>query len=73
MPSDQLYLVPVQPSVTIGDSSATVIGAALAPGSAGLYQVSVRIPTSLADGDQPIVLTQAGYSSPNAVYLTVKR
>ncbi len=53
-PSDQLYSVVILPTVLIDGISAQVIGAALAPTYAGLYQIAIKIPDGLADGDQPV-------------------
>jgi uncharacterized protein (TIGR03437 family) len=50
-----------------------VQGTALSPGSAGLYQVAVTVPASLANGDYPVVATVAGVSSPAGVKLTVQQ
>jgi uncharacterized protein (TIGR03437 family) len=46
--------------------------AVLAPGFAGLYQIPVTIPDSLADGDQPITVSTVGTLSPTGVFLTVQ-
>jgi len=59
--------------VTIGTTQATVYGAALAPGFAGLYQVAIQIPASLADGDYPVVATIPGASSPSTTLITVEQ
>jgi len=48
-------------------------GCALSPGFAGLYQVAVQVPASMADGDYPIVATVAGATSPDGVILSVKK
>lgn len=72
-PSDQIYSALRTPLVTIGGVGANVIGAALAPGYAGLYQVSIQVPSSLGDGDQPIVLQSGTTFSPmSGVYLTIQ-
>ena len=42
------------PTITILASNATVYGAALAPGYAGLYQLAFQIPADFPDGDYPI-------------------
>ncbi len=72
-PSDTTYST-VQPiSVTIDNVPATVYGAALAPGFAGLYQVAIQVPASLTNGDwQLVATTQDGFSSPGGVILTVQ-
>jgi uncharacterized protein (TIGR03437 family) len=56
-PSDKTYSTSTPVTVTINNVPATVYGAALAPGYAGLYQVAIQVPTSLANGDWPIVAT----------------
>jgi uncharacterized protein (TIGR03437 family) len=59
------------PQVTVGGVGAQLIGSALAPGYAGLYQVAFSVPNGLTNGDQPIVVTSDGISSPAGVYLTI--
>ena len=71
VPADRTYSVSVPPAVTINNVSATVYGAALASGFAGLYQVAIQVPPSLADGDWPIVANVAGVSSPAGIILSV--
>jgi uncharacterized protein (TIGR03437 family) len=71
VPSDQAYATNSTPSITIDNLSATVYGAALAPGSAGLYQIAIQVPTSLADGDWPIQALIGGLLSPAGTILSV--
>jgi uncharacterized protein (TIGR03437 family) len=59
------------PAVTIGSTQATVYGTALAPGSAGLYQIAIQVPTRLADGDWPIQASIGGVTSPTGVVLSI--
>jgi uncharacterized protein (TIGR03437 family) len=59
-PGDQTYSTSTLPTVTIDNISATVYGAALAPGFAGLFQVAIQVPASLGDGDWPIQATIGG-------------
>ena len=76
-PSDKTYSTSTPVTVTINNVPATVYGAALAPGYAGLYQVAIQVPASLANGDWPIVATIGSAalfdvtSSPGGVILTV--
>lgn len=72
VPSDQTYATSTLPTVSIDGVSATVYGAALAPGFAGLYQVAIQVPSSLADGDWPLVATIGGVASPSSVVLSVR-
>ncbi len=71
MPSDQTYATATLPSVSIGNIPATVDGAALAPGSAGLYQIAIQVPGSLTDGDWPIQASIGGVASAAGAVLSV--
>ncbi len=73
VPSDQTYATPTLPTVTINNIPATVYGAALASGYVGLYQVAIQVPTSLGNGDWPIVASIGGVSSPSGVLLNVQQ
>jgi mannan endo-1,4-beta-mannosidase len=59
--------------VTVGGLPAQVLETALSPGSAGLYQVNITLPASLANGDYPVVATVGGVQSPSGVELTVQQ
>jgi uncharacterized protein (TIGR03437 family) len=41
--------------------------------NAGLYQVNLRVPAKVPDGDQPVVITISGQSSPAGGFITVKK
>ena len=72
VPGDKVYNTsPV--GVKIGTADATVYGAALSPGFAGLYQVAIQVPATLADGDYALKATVSGVSSPDGVILSVKQ
>jgi uncharacterized protein (TIGR03437 family) len=73
VPSDRIYSTSTLPAVTINNVPATVYGAALAPGFAGLYQVAIEVPGSLADGDWPVQAGVGGATSPSGVVLAVRR
>jgi uncharacterized protein (TIGR03437 family) len=51
-------------SVTIGGERSVVSFAGLAPGLASLYQINATVPDGLAAGNQPVVITVGGVSSP---------
>ncbi len=72
-PGDKTYSTSTLPTVKINGTSATVYGAALAPGFAGLYQVAIQVPSSLGNGDWPVVTTIGGVSSPSGTVLTVQQ
>jgi uncharacterized protein (TIGR03437 family) len=72
VPGDKVYNTsPV--TVKIGAADATVFGAALSPGFAGLYQIAIQVPASMADGDYAIKATVGGATSPDGVTLSVKK
>ena len=73
VPSDKLYNTANPVTVTINNTPAQVFGAALAPGFAGLYQVAIQVPASLADGDWPIKASIGSFQSPDGVVLSVKK
>ena len=64
--------LPVLPMVSIGGVPAVVQYAGIPQGGAGLYQVNVRVPESIADGDQPVSLVYGQVESPVA-YIPVRR
>jgi uncharacterized protein (TIGR03437 family) len=73
IPGNQTYSTTALPTLTINNIEATVFGAALAPGFAGLYQVAIQVPASLADGDWPIVVSVGGVQTSNTMLLSVRR
>jgi uncharacterized protein (TIGR03437 family) len=73
VPGDTTYGTATLPVVTINNVAATVYGAVLSPGAAGLYQIAIQVPTTLADGDWPVQATIGGAQSPATVLLTVRK
>jgi uncharacterized protein (TIGR03437 family) len=65
------HLITTMISVTVGGVPATVVGAALSPGLAGVYQVAIQLPTNVPSGDVLIEATIGGVTTPNNVYLFV--
>jgi uncharacterized protein (TIGR03437 family) len=53
-------------SVTIGGAPATVLGSALSPGFVSLLQLNISVPTGLAAGNYPMVVTINGQASNSA-------
>jgi uncharacterized protein (TIGR03437 family) len=68
-----VYFTASPVSIKIGTEDVQQFGCALSPGFAGLYQVAIQVPDSMADGDYPIVTTVPGASSPEGVILSVKK
>ena len=73
VPGDKAYSTATLPAVLIGNAPAVVYGAALAPGSVGLYQIAIQVPPSLGDGDWPVQAMSGGVTSPAGAMLTVKQ
>jgi uncharacterized protein (TIGR03437 family) len=65
------HLITGKITVTVGGVPATVVGAALSPGLAGVYQVAIQLPADVPSGDVLILATVEGLSTPNNVYLFV--
>jgi uncharacterized protein (TIGR03437 family) len=63
-PAESIAYVTAFPSVQIGGVPASVYAAALNPQALGLYQVIVTVPSSAPSGDQAVVASVAGTSSP---------
>jgi uncharacterized protein (TIGR03437 family) len=71
VPASGGYSTASAPTVTIDNTPAIVYGGALAPGSAGLYQIAIQVPATLADGDWPIQASIGGALSPTGIVLSV--
>ena len=72
-PASGSYPTASPPTITVGGTTAIVYGAALASGSAGLYQIAIQVPPTLADGDWPIQASIGGVLSPAGTILTVHK
>jgi uncharacterized protein (TIGR03437 family) len=60
--------------VTVGSvtlSPSDVLYAGVSPGSAGLYQLNIRVP-AMGDGDYPVTLSLGSFTTPAGGYITVK-
>jgi uncharacterized protein (TIGR03437 family) len=73
VPSTEIHSIVTPPTIRIGGVQAEYLGGALAPGFAGLYQVAVRVPGTLQNGDHAVVAEVGGLSSPSSVILSVQR
>lgn len=60
-------------TILIGNISAQVLGAALTPGNAGVYQIAIQVPPGAPNGDLPIVAQVGGVFSPPNIYLAVQQ
>jgi uncharacterized protein (TIGR03437 family) len=69
-PSNPLANTISMPSVTAGGTPAPVLASLLTPGQIGLYQLSVKLPTTLASGNLPFIVTVAAIAG-NTITLPV--
>jgi uncharacterized protein (TIGR03437 family) len=73
VPANGSYPTTSMPTVTVNNTPAVVYGAALAPGSAGLYQIAIQVPPTLADGDWPIQASIGSVQSPTGTVLSIQK
>jgi uncharacterized protein (TIGR03437 family) len=60
-------------TVLLNGTSVDVSYAGLSPGSAGLYQLNIKIPDTMPDGDATIVAQIGGVQTESGIFLAVKR
>lgn len=66
------YYVATVPTLTLNGQPMAYYATALTSGFAGLYQVVAQVPSSMPNGDWPLVATVGGVSSLTTVMLTVQ-
>lgn len=69
--SSTTYYTAAVPTLTLNNQPMVYYATALTSGYAGLYQVVAQVPTSMTNGDWPLVATIGGVSTPSTVLLTV--
>ena len=63
------------PGVALGSvtlNQGDVLYAGVSPGIAGLFQLNIRVPANVADGDQPLTLTLGSFKTPSVGFITVR-
>ncbi len=71
IPASPTYYVATPATMTIGGTPASVYATALAGGFAGLYQLVVTVPSSMANGSYPVIATINGAQTPTGYSLTI--
>ncbi len=67
-PSSPLATAIVPPQVTLGGSNLALMYAGMTPGEVGVYQINVKVPTSIQGGlSIPLTIKQGGMSTTIAV------
>jgi len=59
-------------NVTVGGQPVSVLGAALSPGYAGLYQTAIQLPSGMANGDYEVIVARNGVQSASGLHITVQ-
>lgn len=67
--SGTYYTSIANPTVTIGSAAADVMWSGLV--GAGLFQINLTVPASLAAGTYPVIVTQGGVSSPSTAVMNI--
>jgi uncharacterized protein (TIGR03437 family) len=73
VPATPTYDTTTLPTVTLSNSPVTVLGAALSPNAAALYQVAIQVPNSIGTGDFPVQVSIGGVTSPLGIILSVQK
>lgn len=75
IPAGEVVSVPARlaatPVVTIGGVTADVLYAGLS--GSGLYQINIKVPEGVSDGDQPVVVQIEGARTQAGAFVTVQR
>ncbi len=71
VPATATYSLPKLPTVELNQTQATVYGAALAPGFAGLWQLAFQVPAAMPNGDTQVFAVISGTPGTNVPTLTV--
>jgi uncharacterized protein (TIGR03437 family) len=72
-PADPLSVAVIQPDVTLDGSPLIVDNASLMPGGIGIYQINVRAPLEVSDGQSvPLTISQGGMSTTVAVQVAAQ-
>ena len=66
-----LHAAALPVTVTLGDTRIPVIGAALSPGLAGVYQIAIQLPQDIPPGDLRLKASAGDSFTPDNVYLFV--
>lgn len=73
IPPDVIYSTATLPIIKIDNITAIVYDSILAVDYAGLYQITMQVPSSIPDGEWPIQASIGGVKSPSGVMLSVRR
>lgn len=57
--------------MTVGGAPADFVSGVLSPTYAGLYQIAVKVPAGLPDGEHAVTAAVGGARSPDGVFLAV--
>ena len=72
VPGNPVPSLTTTPTITVGGKPAQFISGVLAPGTVGLYQIAIKLPANLPNGDQALTVTVGGVSIPDGLFLNIQ-
>jgi uncharacterized protein (TIGR03437 family) len=73
VPGNPAPVMASTPAITVGGLAAQYVSGVLTPGVVGVYQIAVKLPPNVPDGDQPLKATIGGVSIPDGVFLYIQK
>ena len=73
VPNNPVSAMASTPAITVGGLAVQYVAGSLTPGSVGVYQIAVKLPANLPNGDQPLKATIGGVSIPDGVFLNIQK
>jgi uncharacterized protein (TIGR03437 family) len=73
VPGNPVPAITTTPTITVGGMAAQYVSGVLAPGSVGVYQIAIKLPANLPNGDQALKVTIGGVSIPDGVFLNIQK
>jgi uncharacterized protein (TIGR03437 family) len=73
VPASPVMPIAGKVTVSVGGMAAKYVSGVLAAGMAGVYEIVVKLPANLPNGDQPLKITIGGVPTPDGVFLNIQK